>query len=92
MANLVMGYWDCPICGTREIRGDVTNCPSCGRARGEVQFYMKGYNEGETREDNEPWPDPNIPYDPEEIIADAEKHVKEKREAYENLHPGIYRL
>ena len=53
MANLVMGYWDCPICGTKEIRGDVTNCPSCGRARGEVQFYMKGYNEGETREENE---------------------------------------
>ena len=46
------------------------------------------YNE----EYNEPWPDPNIPYDPEEIIADVEKHVKEKREAYENLHPGIYRL
>ena len=53
MANLVMGYWDCPICGTKEIRGDVTNCPSCGRARGEVQFYMKGYSEGETREENE---------------------------------------
>lgn len=36
----------------------------------------------ETREYNEPWPDPNIPYNPEKIIADAEKHVKEKREAY----------
>ena len=53
MATLVMGYWDCPICGTKEILGDVTNCPSCGRARGEVQFYMKGYTEGETREENE---------------------------------------
>ena len=53
MSKLVMGYWDCPFCGSREIRGDVTNCPSCGRARGEVQFYMKGYSEGEIREENE---------------------------------------
>ena len=53
MAKLVMGYWDCPFCGSKEIRGDVMNCPSCGRARGEVKFYMKGYTEGETREENE---------------------------------------
>ena len=53
MSKLVMGYWDCPFCGGKEIRGDVVNCPSCGRARGEVQFYMKGYNEGETREEYE---------------------------------------
>ena len=53
MSKLVMGYWDCPVCGTKEIRGDVANCPSCGRARGDVQFYMKGYNEGETREEDE---------------------------------------
>ena len=53
MSKLVMGYWDCPFCGSKEIRGDVVNCPSCGRARGDVQFYMKGYSEGETREENE---------------------------------------
>ena len=53
MSKLVMAYWDCPVCGNKGIRGDVTNCPSCGRARGEVQFYMKGYTEGETREENE---------------------------------------
>ena len=46
MAKLVMGYWDCPICGNKGIRGDVVNCPSCGRARGDVQFYVKGYEEG----------------------------------------------
>ena len=46
MDKLVMGYWDCPVCGTKEIRGDVTSCPSCGRARGDVQFYLKGYTEG----------------------------------------------
>ena len=53
MAKLVMGYWDCPFCGSKEIRGDVVNCPSCGRARGDVKFYMEGYTEGETREENE---------------------------------------
>lgn len=53
MSRLVMGYWDCPFCGSKEIRGDVVNCPSCGRARGDVQFYMKGYTEGEIREENE---------------------------------------
>ena len=53
MGKLVMGYWDCPFCGSKEIRGDVVNCPSCGRARGDVKFYMKNYTEGETREENE---------------------------------------
>ena len=53
MSKLVMGYWDCPICGNKGIRGDVTNCPSCGRARGDVKFYMKGVEEGATREENE---------------------------------------
>ena len=46
MSKLVMGYWDCPVCGSKEIRGDVVNCPSCGRARGDVKFYLKGYTEG----------------------------------------------
>ena len=50
MSKLVMGYWDCPFCGSKEIRGDVTNCPSCGRARGDVQFYMKDHAESQTRE------------------------------------------
>ena len=48
MGKVVMGYWDCPFCGNKEIRGDVVSCPSCGRARGDVQFYLKGYGEGET--------------------------------------------
>ena len=46
MGKLVMGYWDCPVCGNKEIRGDVMNCPSCGRARGDVQFYVKDVAEG----------------------------------------------
>ena len=42
MAKLIMAYWDCPVCGAKGIAGDVMNCPACGRARGEVTFYMKG--------------------------------------------------
>lgn len=53
MSKLVMGYWDCPYCGSKGNRGDVVNCPSCGRARGEVQFYVKGYEEGENLQANE---------------------------------------
>ena len=48
MSKLVMGYWDCPVCGNKGIRGDVANCPSCGRARGDVKFYVKGYTEGDS--------------------------------------------
>ena len=51
MGKLVMGYWDCPVCGRKEITGNVMNCPSCGRARGNVEFYMKG-GAGQ-REENE---------------------------------------
>ena len=53
MSKLVMGYWDCPICGTKEIRGDVSNCPSCGRARGDVHFYMKDGAQDSHRGENE---------------------------------------
>ncbi len=53
MGKLVMGYWDCPVCGSKGIAGNVMNCPSCGRARGDVQFYMKNVAEGESREENE---------------------------------------
>ena len=53
MSKLVMGYWDCPVSGAKEIRGDVVNCPSCGRARGDVKFYLKNISEGEIREENE---------------------------------------
>ena len=53
MGRTVMGYWDCPICGNKEIRGDVMNCPSCGRARGDVQFYMKDGAQDSVRGENE---------------------------------------
>lgn len=53
MGKLVMGYWDCPYCEHKEISGDQDKCPQCGRPRGDVKFYMKGYAEGQTREENE---------------------------------------
>ena len=53
MGKLVMGYWDCPFCGNKGIAGNVVNCPACGRARGDVQFYMKNVEEGEIREQNQ---------------------------------------
>ncbi len=54
MGKLVMGYWDCPVCGTKGIAGTQMSCPSCGRARGDVQFYMKnGPAEGGSLEADE---------------------------------------
>ncbi len=53
MGKLVMGYWDCPVCGGKGIAGNVMNCPSCGRARGDVKFYMKDGAENAAREENE---------------------------------------
>ncbi len=53
MGKLVMGYWDCPYCDSKGIRGDVAVCPSCGRARGDVKFYMKGHTEDQAREADE---------------------------------------
>ena len=50
MGKLVMGYWDCPYCGCKGIAGNVMNCPSCGRARGDVKFYMKNGAENSVRE------------------------------------------
>ena len=53
MGRVVMGYWDCPVCGNKGIAGNVMNCPSCGRARGDVKFYMKNSAEQSVREKND---------------------------------------
>ena len=53
MGKLVMGYWDCPYCGNQGVAGNVMNCPACGRARGDVRFYMKDGAESSVREDGE---------------------------------------
>ena len=53
MGRTVMGYWDCPVCGNKGVPGNVMNCPSCGRARGDVRFYMKDGAENTVREEND---------------------------------------
>lgn len=54
MANkLVMAYWDCPFCGNKGNMGSATSCPSCGRARGDVKFYMKDNAQESSREADE---------------------------------------
>lgn len=53
MGKLVMAYWDCPFCGGQGIRGDVVKCPSCGRPRGDVTFYMKDHAENDVRIDGD---------------------------------------
>lgn len=38
----IYGYWDCPYCDSKGIRGDKRECPGCGRPRSETtKFYMK---------------------------------------------------
>ncbi len=49
MGNIVMGYWDCPYCGSKGVRGDMATCPNCGRGRGDVKFYMKDHQEGQRK-------------------------------------------
>ena len=40
--RIVMGYWDCPSCHTKGIRGTDRACPNCGASRTEdVKFYMQ---------------------------------------------------
>lgn len=41
MGRLVYGYWDCPNCKSKGIRGDIRECPNCGNPRGsDTKFYM----------------------------------------------------
>lgn len=39
--RLVMGYWSCPYCETKNIKGNFRNCPNCGKARdNSTTFYL----------------------------------------------------
>ena len=39
--RIVMGFWDCPYCGTRKIQGTYKDCPHCDTPRDySVEFYM----------------------------------------------------
>ena len=41
-ARQFWAYWDCKHCGSKGFRGDVTECPNCGRVRDkDVVFYKK---------------------------------------------------
>ena len=53
MGKLVMAYWDCPFCGNQGNRGDQVQCPSCGRPRGDVKFYMRDHQETSVRKEGE---------------------------------------
>ena len=51
--RLVMGYWDCPYCNTKGIKGTEGKCPNCGTARTkDVTFYMKNPHEYLSKEDS----------------------------------------
>ena len=40
MKGVVEGFWDCPYCDTKRIRGRYYYCPNCGKGRGqETKFY-----------------------------------------------------
>lgn len=43
--RLVVGYWSCPYCDTKNIRGNLRNCPNCGKARDDsTHFYLNPLN------------------------------------------------
>ena len=75
LGRLVMGYWDCPYCDTKGIRGDKAACPNCGRRRGNVRFYLKGQAQDHELK--------------EEDTKDFEYVLKEK-EKYVNRNPDWY--
>ena len=70
------------LISVREFSGlDIT--PQLDQLRKKVLLYNEEYAE--------PWPDPNIPYDPDAMITRAERHIKERIDAYETLHQGAHR-
>lgn len=43
--RLIEGFYDCQYCGTKRIRGGLSNCPNCGKQRGTgTRFYMDSSN------------------------------------------------
>ena len=42
MGTHIWGYWDCPYCGTKGIRGDNKKCPHCGiQIPPDTKYYVK---------------------------------------------------
>ena len=75
LGRLVIGYWDCPYCDTKGIRGDKAACPNCGRRRGNVRFYLKGQ-----AQDHELRPEDTK--DLEYVIREKEKYVNRNPDWY----------
>lgn len=71
MGRMIMAYWDCPYCKNTGIEGSAASCPSCGRRRGDVKFYMKDNAQNSTREENER---SDIEYVSEEKAAEVSKN------------------
>ena len=47
----IWGYWDCPYCGTKGIRGDNEKCPYCGmQIPPDTTYYIKDDVEEEVEE------------------------------------------
>ena len=45
MGRIVEGFWDCPYCDTKGIRGGISECPTCGKVRdSSTKFYLKNNN------------------------------------------------
>lgn len=39
--KLILAYWDCEYCGTEKIKGNIPNCPNCGKPRDDnTRFYI----------------------------------------------------
>lgn len=45
MGRIVEGFWDCPYCDTKGIRGGISECPTCGKVRdASTKFYLDKSN------------------------------------------------
>ena len=60
--RIVMGYWDCPYCGSTGIEGTTYDCPNCGHQRGKDEHVYLSKNK--------------IAYKPGERVKDA-KYIKD---------------
>lgn len=45
MGRIVLKYWDCPQCGTKDISGSLRECPNCGKPRATGTTYHFKPNE-----------------------------------------------
>lgn len=59
----IEGYWDCPYCGNKAIRGRYQTCPGCGKTRSSnTKFYMLDHEPVADESNIESGPDWFCPY------------------------------